>query len=150
DADAFAAFESVRARGLSELASVLALPDVTASERTWLAELLVLDARAGAIEQQIVADLVATGKLDAGVERLRELDRLRTDRRAKLRATGAGRARFPADQSVRPATLDVLRTAARRTGVPVFLYWTTYTNVIAWYVGADGSDVRAVFLPTSV
>lgn len=150
EADAFAAFESVRARGLSELASVLALPDVTPDERTWLADLLLLDARAGAIEQQIVADLVASGNLDAAAGRLRELDRLRIDRRAKLRANEAARVRFSADQPTRFATLDALRAATARTCIPVLLYWTTYANVIAWYVGADGSDVRAVFLPASV
>jgi len=150
EADAFAAFESVRTRGLSELASVLALPDVTSSERAWLADLLVLDARASALEQQIVGALVAYGKFDAGTERLRELERVRVDRRAKLRSNEAARARFSADIAVGSASLDELRKAASVTGIPVLLYWTTYANVVAWYVGADGSDARAVFLPASV
>jgi len=150
ESDAFAAFESVRARGLSELASVLALPDVTASERAWLADLLVLDARAGAIEQQIVTDLVANGKLDAPAARLGELERLRSARRAKLRANQPARVRFSADRPTPVASLDALRAAAARSGVPVLLYWTTFTNVIAWYVAADGSDVRAIFLPLRV
>jgi len=150
EADAFAAFESVRTRGLSELASVLALPDVTSRERAWLADLLVLDARASAMEQQIVADLVASGKPDAGLDRLRELERLRADRRAELRSNEAARARFSAGSAAGSASLDELRKAASAAGIPVLLYWTTYANVIAWYVGADGSDVRAVFLPASV
>lgn len=150
EADAFAAFESVRARGLSELASVLGLPDVTTSERAWLADLLVLDARASAIEQQLVADLVAHGKLDATTERLRMLDRLRADRRAKLRSNEPARARFSADFITRSASLEGLQKAAAATKIPVLLYWTTKANVIAWYIGPDGSDVRAVFLPASV
>ncbi len=150
EADAFAAFESVRARGLSELASVLALPEVTPSERAWLADLLVLDAHASAIERQLVADLVAHGKLDEATERLGELDRLRSDRRARLRSNEPARARFSADPAMRTASLDGLQQAAAASRIPVLLYWTTSTNVIAWYVGADGSDVRAVFLPTRV
>jgi CHAT domain-containing protein len=150
EADAFAAFESVRARGLSELASVLALPEITQSERAWLADLLVLDARTSAIERQLVANLVAHGKLDQATERLGELDRLRSDRRARLRSNEPARARFSADSPMRTASLDGLQQAAAATRIPVLLYWTTYTNVIAWYVGANGSDVRAVFLPTRV
>lgn len=151
EADAFAAFESVRARGLSELATVLARPDVTASERAWLADLLVLDARTSAIEQQLVGDLVAHGKLDAAAEgRLRELDRLRVDRRAKLRSNEAARARFSADPGVPAASLAALQKAAAASKIAVLLYWTTNANVVAWYVGPGGSDVRAVFLPDIV
>jgi CHAT domain-containing protein len=32
----------------------------------------------------------------------------------------------------------------------VLLYWTTFPNVVAWYVGPEGSEVRNVFLPESV
>ena len=32
----------------------------------------------------------------------------------------------------------------------MLLYWSTFTNVIAWYVGPDGSDVVNVFLPAAV
>ncbi|TMJ42295.1 MAG: CHAT domain-containing protein, partial [Alphaproteobacteria bacterium] len=150
EADAFVAFESVRARGLGELASVLARPDVTADDRAWLAELLVLEARAGAIEQRIVAEMVASGQLDAGAEQLRELDGLHADRRARLRSNEAVRRRFAEGAIAPSATLDALRTGTVRSGIPVLLYWTTFGNVIAWYVGPDGSDVRNVFLPASV
>jgi hypothetical protein len=93
EADAFAAFESVRARGLSELASILARPDVTTNERRALADLLVLESRGGAIEQGIVAEMVANGQLDASIAKLRELDDLRADRRALARAAGRHDAR---------------------------------------------------------
>ena len=151
EADAFAAFESVRARGLSELANVLGLPDVTPAERGWLADLLVLDARTSAIERQLVADLVARGKLDASAEgRLRELDRLRDERRVKLRSNEPARARFSASLGTRSASLDALQKAAAAAKIAVLLYWSTNANVIAWYVGPGGSDVRSVFLPASV
>ena len=150
ETDAFAAFESVRARGLSELASVLGLPDVTPGERSWLADLLVLDAGASAIERRLVADLVADGKLDTASQSLRDLDDLRAARRAKLRGNEAARARFAAEIAPHSASLEELQKATAATKIPVLLYWTTYANVIAWYVGPDGSDVRAVFLPASV
>jgi CHAT domain-containing protein len=148
EADAFAAFESVRARGLSEVASILARPDVTANDRVALADLLVLEARAGALEQGIVAEMVANKQLDASVKKLRELDSLRADRRARLLANEAARARF-ASTAAPPASLDGLRAAASRAGIPVLLYWSTSSNVVVWYVGPEGSDVRNVFLPAS-
>jgi hypothetical protein len=150
EADAFAAFESVRARGLGELASVLARPDVTADDRAWLAGLLVLEARAGAIEHRIVANMIASGRLDASAESLRGLDDLRMERRARLRANEAARARLGGGAAAAPANLDALRAAATSAGVPVLLYWTTFPNVVAWYVGPEGSEVRNVFLPESV
>ncbi len=148
--DAFAAFESVRARGLGELASALARPDVTGDDRAWLAELLVLEARAGAMERSIVAEIVASGRLDVSVDKLQTLDVLQADRRSKLRSNEAAIARFGTDAITPSASLDKLREAANRAGIPVLLYWSTFTNVIAWYVGPDGSDVRNVFLPASV
>ncbi len=119
EADAFAAFESVRARGLGELANVLARSDVTADDRAWLADLLVLEARAGAIEQRIVGEMVASGQLDAGVERLRALDGLHADRRTRLRANETARARFAGGNPAPSASLDLLRAATARSGIPV-------------------------------
>jgi hypothetical protein len=150
EADAFATFESVRARGLGELVSVMARPDVTGDDRAWLAGLLVLEARAGALEHSIVGNMVASGELDASNESLRQLEDLRTERRARLRANEAARARFTGEQSAPPANLDALRAAATLAGIPVLLYWTTFGNVVAWYVGPEGSEARNVFLPESV
>ena len=149
EADAFAAFESVRARGLGELANALSRPDVTAEDRAWLADLLVLEARTGAIERRIVAEMVASGRMDAVEEKMRELDRLRAARNARLHANEAARARFAAAATPPPASLEALRAEATRTGIPVLLYWSTYANLIAWYVGPGGSEARNVFLPAS-
>ncbi len=150
EADAFAAFESVRARGLSELARAMARPDITADDRRWLADLLVIEARESTIERNIVAGIVASGQLDAQANQLETLDRLRAERQAKLRANEAARARFDVGDATPAGTLDALRAAAAGAGVPVLLYWPTHVSVIAWYVGPDGSDVRNVFLPSSV
>ena len=158
-AEAFAAFESVRARGLGEIAAALARPDVSAADRAWLASLLKLEARASAIETGIVGRVVATGQLDAGEADLAALATLRAERQRQLRANEAARARFAAAPAApasldalraAPASLDALRAAAKKAGVPVLLYWTTNANVIVWIVGPRGSDVRSVFLPQSV
>ena len=149
EAEAFAAFESVRARGLGELANALSRPDVTAEDRTWLADLLVLEARTGAIERRIVAEMVASGRLDAVEEKMRELDQLRAARNARLHANEAARARFAAVATPPPASLEALRAEATRTGIPVLLYWSTEANLVAWYVGPGGSEVRNVFFPAS-
>jgi CHAT domain-containing protein len=148
EAEAFAAFESVRARGLSEVASTLARADVTAKDRVALADLVVLEARAGAVEKGIVAEMVANKQLDASAEKLRELDNLRADRRARLLANETAVTRF-ASTATPSASLDALRAAASRAGIPVLMYWIASGNVIVWYVGSEGSDVRSVFLPAS-
>ena len=148
--DAFAAFESVRARGLAELAGALARPDVTADDRAWLAGLLVLEARTGAIERSIVAEMVASGRLDASDDKLQALDVLQADRRAKLRANETAVARLGSMAIAPSASLAMLQEAASHAGIPVLLYWSTFTNVIAWYVGPDGSDALNVFLPATV
>jgi CHAT domain-containing protein len=150
EAYAFAAFESVSARGLVEFALAMARPDVSADDRRWLAELLVIEAQASAIEHKIVAEIVASGQLDAHADNLRTLEELRAERQAKLKANETARARFDLRNATASVTLDALRAATAGTGVPVLLYWTTYANVIAWYVGPGGSDVRSVFLPASV
>lgn len=150
EADAFAAFESMRARGLGELAFAMARPDVGAEDRRWLAELLEIEAKTSAIERRIVAEMVATGRLDAQADKLKALEVLRAERQAALKTNETARARFDVPEATPPVTLAALRAATASTGVPVLLYWTTYTNVIVWYVGPDGSDVRTVFLPASV
>ena len=150
EADAFAAFESVRARGLGELALAIARPDVGAQDRRWLADLLVIEAQSSAIEHRIVADIVASGRLDAQADRLQALERLRAQRQATLKANGAARARFDVREITPSVTLGALEAASASAKVPVLLYWTTDANVIAWYVGPDGSDVRTVFLPERV
>ena len=149
EAEAFAAFESVRARGLEELTGAMARPDISADDRHWLAELLVIEAEASAIERKIVAGIVANGRVDAQADQLETLEGLRAERQAKLKANEVARARLDVGVATPAGTLDALRAAASRAGVPALLYWTTDANVIAWYVGPDGSDVRQVFLPAN-
>ena len=46
--EAFAAFEAMRSRGLSELAAALASPSVSADDRAWLAQLTRVEAQLSA------------------------------------------------------------------------------------------------------
>jgi CHAT domain-containing protein len=148
EAEAFDAFEAVRARGLSELAAALGRSNITSADRSWLADLLRLEAEASDIETGIVGRIVATGKTEAEQRDLAMLETLRTRQRQLLQTNEQARARLAGPDT--PVTLPALNEAARRTGVAVLLYWTTTTNVVAWYVGPHGSEVRTVFLPASV
>jgi CHAT domain-containing protein len=147
--EAFSGLESLRARGLAELSNVLSQPDLTATDRRWLANLLLLEARASAMEHGAVADLIASGRIPADLEKLSELESIRKARQALLRSNNLARSRFLSNTVISAASLDELSTAAARTGIPVLLFVPTETSLIAWYVGADGSEVRNVFLPSA-
>jgi hypothetical protein len=149
EADAFATFESVRARGLGEVAAVLSEPDVTAADRRWFATLVGLDAQASKLETHIVRHVIASGTADLAPPDLERLANLQTQRGQVLHANDAARARFASAPSAMVG-LDALRAAVSRAGVPVVLYWSTYTNVLVWVVGPHGSEVRTVFLPQHV
>ena len=62
DADAFAAFESVRARGLGEMAQALGQKNVATADRAALAELLRLEAETSALETRITEDVIADAR----------------------------------------------------------------------------------------
>ncbi len=145
----FATFESVRARGLGEIAGVLSQPDVSAADRLWFANLVRLEAQASKLETRIVQHVIASGTSAITPSYLRQLTALRAQREQTLSGNGFARARFAASPSD-TVGLDTLQEAATRAGVPVILYWCTYTNVVVWVVGPNGSDVRTVFLPQHV
>lgn len=144
--EAFAAFESVRARGLGDVAAALNRPDVTDADREWLARLIRADAEASRFETRVAGRIVA-GE-DANAADFDRLAALRASRSAILAENPAARTRFAAEGAP-PASLRDLRSASERSGIPVLLYWTTYANVVVWYVGPHGSEVRTVFLPES-
>lgn len=149
EADAFAAFESARARGLSEISQLLTRPDVTEAERVWLARLLTLDARANEIETSVVETTIARAALEPPNEALAALEEIRAERRVLLRREAGFRARM-ASPGYTPAGLETLQQAAVDANIPVLLYWTTPTNLLVWYVGPRGSQVHAVFVPQNV
>ena len=149
EAEAFAAFEAVRARGLGELTTLLDDPNVTAAERAWLASVVLLDAEASAIEQRIAESIIATGRPETGSSAIQRLQTARVQKRAVLASNEPARARF-AGQTASPAGLNDLRAASAQAGIPVLLYWTTPANLIGWYVGPQGSVPRSIFLPEGV
>jgi CHAT domain-containing protein len=149
DADAFAAFESTRARGLGEVAQAFSQTGISAADRIWFATLVGLEAQASKLETHIVRHVIASGSTDLTPALVEKLSELRAERQQVLRANEAARARFAVTQSA-PVSLDALQAAAARANVPVVLYWSTYTNVVVWVVGPQGSYVRTVFIPQAV
>jgi CHAT domain-containing protein len=149
EADAFATFESIRARGLGEVAGVLSQPDITTADRSWFAALVGLEARAGKLETQIVRHVIASGAAGVTPSFMETLANLRMQRQQTLSANEAARARFAAAQPA-PVRLEELQAAATRANVSVIFYWCTFTNLIVWVVGPHGSDVRTVFVPQHV
>jgi CHAT domain-containing protein len=146
DADAFGALESARARGLSEMEWALAQKDVAATDRAELAELLRLEAESSAAETRIVEQVVGEGKIAPSAADLSRWRMAEAERRAYLSSHENLRNRF-AQTKFSPANLANLEAATTRTGIPVLLYWVATPNVVIWYVGPHGSDVRVVFLP---
>src|SRR5262245_726128 len=128
DADAFATFESVRARGLGEVAGILSQPDLTTADRRWFATLVGLEAQASKLETQIVRHVIAGGTASVSPSLMETLANLRMQRQQTLRTNEAARTRFAAAQPV-PVRLEALQTAATQVNVPVVLYWCTYTNL---------------------
>jgi CHAT domain/Transposase len=147
--EAFDAFESMRARGLTELNQILQRPGVSIATRRWLAALLVEEARVSSSEKWLVEKVIAGGDPDSVEPQLDELQLLRAGR-ASLIVQGADEIARLQQSDYRPAHLGDLQIAARKADVSVMLYWSTETSVVAWYVGPNGSEVRNIFLPASV
>jgi CHAT domain-containing protein len=146
DADAFAALESVRARGLGEMQQALAQKDVTDADRGWLSELLRLEAESSALEAGIVEHVIGDGSLDGLDNKLVQWEKGVNARSSYLLRQDAIRNRF-ARTRFSPVSLPDLEQAAKRNRIPVILYWIANPNIIVWYVGPNGSELRTVFLP---
>jgi CHAT domain-containing protein len=147
--EAFDAFEMARARGLGELNQVLARPDIDDHTRQWLAALLMLEVRASLVETRIIEKVIATGKPELVYDHIDELQKLRSDRSAMMLQgqTEIGKLQ---ETTYQPAHLSDLQAAATAAGTSVMLYWSEGTNLVAWYVGAHGSELRYVFVPEVV
>jgi CHAT domain-containing protein len=149
DADAFAALEAIRGRGLGEMERALARKDVTSADRAALAELLRLEAETSAAETRIVERVIGETRVDIPVDDLIHWEKAESARRSYLLSHGALRDRF-AQTRFSPPKLGDLQQAASRAGIPVLLYWVANPNIIVWYAGPHGSDFRIVFLPEAV
>lgn len=144
----FAAFESIRARGLGELAAAYETLDLSDAERHWLAGLVEMESRESAILTTLVESTIAgdaPGSSDRALQRLDEVRVQLGERLGDPEFAGAI-ARLAASHRSTGELADLDRLV-RATGIPVLLYWVTPTNVIVWVVSSRGTEVRSVFLP---
>lgn len=146
--DAFRVFESIRARGLGELAAAYEANEFTDAERHRLGQLAQLASQ----ESAILADLVET--TIAGVEHSRSIEVLerleqKRERQRELLRTGDFEEMTErlAWAAYAPATLGQLQALVGESNIPVLLYWVTHTNVVVWVISPQGVDVKTVFLP---
>ena len=146
--DAFKAFESIRARGLGELANAFAAAGLNEGERRWLARLTELESRKSALLSKIVETTIAGMERDGANQMTAQLDAVQDERRAHLSDTA-----FAATQdrlrrtTSPPASLETLHSSVRLSGIPVILYWVTATNILVWIVAPDAMEIKTVFLP---
>lgn len=146
--EAFLAFESIRSRGLSELAATYQQSEMTDAERKWLADLVQIDSQTSARLSLLVETAIAGIEHSKSIELLEELDRLEQRHRGLLHDPGFQEtARRLASLESSPPSLAELQGAVRRADVPVLMFWVTHTNVLVWVVAPQGMEVKTVFLP---
>lgn len=145
---ALQAFESIRARGLGELAEAFEAQDFTDAERRWLAELAQVESEESARVNALVETAIAGIAHSRSVEMLEDLERIRARHRALLQLPEfeATAARLASARHT-PPRLEHLQARVRQTRIPVLLYWVTHTNVVVWLVSPKGMTVKTVFLP---
>lgn len=147
-ADAFRAFESIRARGLGELAAAYETQHFTEAERHWLAELAQADSQETSILADLVKTTIAGVEHSRSVEILGHLDEIRVRRHDLLRMNDFETTIKKLTSATHvPGTLSQLQAAVRESGIPVLLYWVTHTNVVVWVISPQGMDIKTVFLP---
>jgi CHAT domain-containing protein len=144
---AFATFESIRARGLGDLAATFETQAFTDAERRWLASLVDLESRESFIQNFIVESAIA-GDMDEPSPLLDELASVRARRAEAISDPGFADvlARLEAERA-NPTGLSELTEAVHASGVPVIFYWVTHTNVVVWAISPEGVEVKTVFLP---
>jgi CHAT domain-containing protein len=146
--DAFLAFESIRARGLGELATAYEANRFTDAERRWLGKLAQAESQESAILSDIVRTTIAGVEHSKSATMLKQLQQIRARHRELLRMKDYKETneRLASAAHV-PATLDQLQGVVRESNVSVLLYWVTHTNVLIWVISPQGMDVKTVFLP---
>jgi CHAT domain-containing protein len=146
--EAFQAFESIRARGLGELAAILELARFTEAERNWLAALAQVQSQESMILRALVESTIAGTDSDRTASRLERLEQTRAQHRELLASppSASTLSRLRSDLGTF-TTLDELRAEARASKIPVLLYWTTQANVLVWVITPTTMTVKTVFLP---
>jgi CHAT domain-containing protein len=144
---AFDTFESIRARGLGDLAAAYETLDFSVEERAWLAELVDLESQESA-QLTALAERAVAGETEDLDRRLDALEPIRAKRRAEMENP-----QFPetlarlAAAPRQPVGLTELAALVGASGVPVIFYWVTASEVVVWVVSPQGMEVKSVFLP---
>ena len=145
---AFEAFESIRSRGLTALATIFEHSNLIESERKWLADLVQLQSMQSALTNRLVETAIAGvehSKSEAILEQLEELG-LQERKHRNRAGSDALVAHLRAASSESPSLGD-LRDAAKESNASILLYWVTRTNVLVWAIGPSSMTVKTVFLP---
>jgi len=146
--DAFRAFESIRARGLAELAAIFESSHFTDTERHWLAELAQLESQESAILKDLVETTIAGIEHSKSVNLLERLEQTRAMHREMLEMKDFRKiTERLASAAYMPATLGQLQELVRESNIPVLFYWVTHTNVVVWIISPQSMEIRTVFLP---
>lgn len=147
---AFAVFESIRAKGLGDLAASYETQAFSAAERWWLARLVDLESQESAVLTELVEGTIA-GEIRDLNQMLDALQAIRARRAAHMSDQNfSGTLGRLAAAPREPVGLEVLTSLVESTGVPVLFYWVTRSNVVVWAVSPKGMEVKTVFLPEEV
>jgi CHAT domain-containing protein len=146
--DAFRAFESIRARGLGELAAAYEANQFTDAERHWLGKLAQAESQESALLNVLVDTTIAGLEHSQSVQMLEQLEQIRARHRELLQMKEFEKTTERLALATHaPATLSQLQALVRESNIPVLLYWVTHTNVVVWVISPRGMEVKTVFLP---
>ena len=146
--EAFLAFESIRARGLSELAGAYVKNNFKEDERRWLAEVVQAESQESALLIDLVETSIAGVEHSKSVEIIEHLTQTRKRHRELLQQPAFQETVKKLVAAVHlPPTISETQELVRKTNIPVVMYWVTHTNVIVWVISPNGVEVKTVFLP---
>lgn len=147
NAEAFSVFESIRARGLAELAIAGDARRASDGDGALVTRLITLDAKVASAERDLEESILESpeSRPDA-----RLLDALITARTERNRLLVAGRARLDRLAAVprQPlADLASVETAVKKSRIPVLFYWTGPQFVSGWIIAPGGSRILNIGFP---
>lgn len=146
--DAFLAFESIRAYGLSTLMNVFANAGFSDDERKVMADLIQLESQKSALQTDLVYSTIAGIEFSKSSEILKTLD----EKERRIRKLSTVQEFHPLIEKITaviPELVELrdLKNAVKKANIPVIFYWVTSTNVVVWVVSPAGMEVKTVFLP---
>lgn len=145
--EGFAVFESIRARGLADLAASDRPELADPAHRAFLGSLLKRDASVALAERDLAASMVNSPGAPPDGARLGRVTAARQERNRLLRSQKERIDRLATASAPPLATLAETEAAVRATGVPVLLYWTDSSSVTGWMIAPGGSRVLNIAFP---